>query len=238
LGFFQAGAAIHINPYLQKMAGDLSISELRALAEAFYDAELYPELLRLVSAYMGREGYDLCRRDLELYYPRPFLEAVEKNAQAVALSPALLYGLIRTESAFQADIRSRAGAVGLTQLMPATAAEMAGRIRQQGGPDYTEDGAPDLRDPAANIHIGAVYLSYLTNRLEHPLLAILAYNGGMTRVRRWYAASNSLPKDIFLETIEYPETREYGRKVLSAAAAYGYLFYDMNIGEFFADICK
>ncbi|GHV53677.1 hypothetical protein AGMMS49579_12860 [Spirochaetia bacterium] len=237
LGFFQTGAASHINPYLQKMAGDLSIPELRALAEAFHDAEMYPELLRLVSDYMGRKDYELNRRDLELYYPRPFLEAVEENARAADLPPELLYGLIRTESAFQADIKSHAGAVGLTQLMPATAAEMAGRIRQQGGPDYTREGAVDLRNPETNVHIGAVYLSYLMNRLEHPLLAILAYNGGMTRVRRWYAAA-FLPGDIFLETIEYSETREYGRRVFSAAAAYGYLFYNMNIGELFTDIYK
>ncbi|GHV89839.1 hypothetical protein AGMMS50268_03420 [Spirochaetia bacterium] len=261
LGFFQNGAAIQINPYLQKMKEELSIPELRALAEALHDAELYPELLRLVKDYMGREGYELNRRDLELYYPRPFRELVEKNARAalnptgaavnptgpVALSPELLFGLIRTESAFQADIISRAGAVGLTQLMPATAMEMAGRIRRQNGPDYAEKGAPDLQDPETNIHIGAVYLSYLMNRLEHPLLAILAYNGGMTRVRRWYAASGSLasdrvagplPGDIFLETIEYAETREYGRRVLSAAAAYGYLFYDMSLEQLFTDICK
>ncbi|GHT58331.1 hypothetical protein FACS1894109_12390 [Spirochaetia bacterium] len=243
LGFFQFGAAARINPYLQKMSGELSIPELRALAEAFLETEMYSELLRLVSDYMSREGYELDRRDLELYYPRPFREAVEENARAAALSPELLFGLIRTESAFQADISSRVGAMGLTQLMPATAAEMAGRIKRQGGPDYAEGGTVDLQDPAANIHIGAVYLAYLMNRLEHPLLAVLAYNGGMNRVRRWYGAagspaSNSLPGDIFLETIEYPETREYGRRVLSAAAAYGYLFYDMNVGEFFADICR
>jgi soluble lytic murein transglycosylase len=251
-GFFQTGAASYFNPYLQKMAGDLNIPELRALAEDLHKAELYPELIRLVSEYMGREGYELTRRDLELYYPRPFLVTIEKNARAADLAPELLYGLIRTESAFQADIRSRAGAVGLTQLMPATAEEMAGRIRRASArgerPDYIGDGAPDLQNPEANIRIGAVYLSYLMNRMEHPLLAILAYNGGMNRIRRWYAASDCpvpgpgtsgpLPGDIFLETIEYAETREYGRRVLSAAAAYGYLFYDMSIKRLFTDIYK
>jgi soluble lytic murein transglycosylase len=240
-GFFQTGASAHITAYLQKMAGDLSVPELRALAGAFREAGRHQELIRLVSEYMSREDYEPDRRDLELYYPRPFLGPVEENARAAALPPALLFGLIRTESAFQADIRSRAGAMGLTQLMPATAAEMAGRIKRQGGQDYTENGPPDLQNPETNIHIGAVYLSYLMNRLEHPLLAILAYNGGMNRVRRWYAASGRpgpLPGDIFLETIEYAETREYGRRVLSAAAAYGYLFYDVSMGRLFTDICK
>ncbi|GHV14294.1 hypothetical protein FACS189491_10430 [Spirochaetia bacterium] len=243
LGFFQSGAASKINPYLKKISADLSIPELRALAEAFSDTEMYPELLRLVQEYMDRKDYKLNRRDLELFYPRPFLEVVEEKARAADLSPELLYGLIRTESAFQADIISRAGAVGLTQLMPATAVEMADRIRRsrshegEGGPAYVKDGAVDLQNPEINIHIGAVYLSYLMDRMAHPLLAILAYNGGMNRVRRWYGAV-SLPGDIFLETVEYPETREYGRRVFSAAAIYGYLFYDMNMEQLFTDICK
>jgi len=83
----------------------------------------------------------------------------------------------------------------------------------------------DLLDPAANIHMGAVYLSYLETRMGDPLLAILAYNGGMNRVRRW---RNSIPvkfpPDLFLETVEYAETMEYGRAVLGAAAMYKALY--------------
>jgi soluble lytic murein transglycosylase len=121
--------------------------------------------------------------------------------------------------------------------MPPTAQEMAGRIKRQGGPDYTGEEA-DLRNPETNLYIGAFYLNYLWNRLEHPLLSILAYNGGMNRVRRWYEASGPLPGDLFLETIEYRETRQYGRKVVSAAAVYGYLYYQVNPEAFIADICK
>jgi soluble lytic murein transglycosylase len=165
---------------------------------------------------------------------------VEEAAARTGQDSALLYGLIRTESAFQADIVSRAGAVGLTQLMPATAEEMAGRVKRQGGPDYTENGGPNLRNPAANIHIGAVYLEYLMTLLENPLPALLAYNGGIGRLRRWRSspAARDLPGDLFLETIEYQETREYGRKVIAAAAAYACLYYDMIPETLFADICK
>jgi soluble lytic murein transglycosylase len=82
--------------------------------------------------------------------------------------------------------------------------------------------------------------------LDHPLLSILAYNGGMNRVRRWYreAARNfdpslpALPGDLFLETIELAETRNYGRKVISAALIYGTLYYDMKADSFLADICR
>jgi soluble lytic murein transglycosylase len=110
--------------------------------------------------------------------------------------------------------------------MPATAEEMAGRIRRTGGPDYAapDSGGLDLSDPGVNIHIGAYYLNYLMGRFENTLLSLLAYNGGMNRIRRWKAA-NTLPPDLFLETIAYRETREYGRKVMAAAAVYRELYY-------------
>jgi soluble lytic murein transglycosylase len=202
------------------------------------EAGLYADLIRHVNAYMGREDYELDRRDLELAYPRPFRELVEERSAAAGFPPELLWALVRTESAFQAEIVSWAGAAGLTQLMPSTAREMAGRIKRQGGPDYTGEGEPDLRNPETNLYIGAFYLAYLRDRLEHPLLSVLAYNGGMNRVRRWYEDAGSLPGDLFLETVEYRETREYGRKVVSAAAVYGFLYYRVNPEGFIADICK
>jgi soluble lytic murein transglycosylase len=178
------------------------------------------------------------KRDLELYYPRAFADLVEALAGDTEIPVELLFGLIRTESAFAPGIRSRVGAAGLTQLMPATAKEMADRIRRRGGPDYAEGGEIDLENPAANIHLGAVYLRYLMDRTESPMMALLAYNGGMGRLRRWRNAEAKLPGDLFLETIEYNETREYGRKVLAAAAAYGYLYYDMTMEAVVADIYR
>jgi soluble lytic murein transglycosylase len=166
---------------------------------------------------------------MELWFPRPYGELARKYAEETGAPLALLYGLIRTESAFQSGIVSHAGAAGLTQLMPATAEEMAARILKEGGPDYaaTEGGAAaglDLKDPAANIHIGAYYLMFLMTRFEgDTLLSLLAYNGGMNRIRRWKAAT-ALPTDLFLETVSLSETREYGRKVIAASEVYKQLY--------------
>jgi len=239
MGFFENDAARYAPRYIKEVENDLSPEELRCLADALGSAGQYQESMRLVSLYINRSGYHLTRQDLELLYPRPFKELVEQYAQETGIDPSLLFGLIRTESAFNPDIVSRAGAIGLTQLLPATAQEMAVRIRRRGGPDYIrngdagEDSAIDLCDPAANIHIGAAYLAYLNERMEDPLLALLAYNGGINRVRRWRgavnrlsgAASVSLPPDLFLETIEYSETRNYGRSVMGAAAMYKELYF-------------
>jgi soluble lytic murein transglycosylase len=233
LGFFKHGAGAFMTAYLP---GDLSITDTRLLARAAHDAGRYADAIRLVASCMEKVDYVPHREDFEIAYPRPFRDLIERNAEENGLPPELLFGLVRTESAFQADIVSWAGAVGLTQLMPATAEETAARIKRQGGPDYAGPGALDLRDPAVNIHIGAAYLSYLTGRLETPLFALLAYNGGLTRLRRWRSADQDLPGDLFLETVEYAETREYGRRVLAAAAVYGYLYYDLKPDAVFAGI--
>jgi soluble lytic murein transglycosylase len=194
--------------------------------------------MRVVSFFISRDDYVIDRRDMELNYPRPYRELIERYAKENGIPAELLFALVRTESAFTASSRSWAGAVGLAQLMPATALEMADRLSRRGGPDYVKDGEVDLEESEANLHLGAVYLAYLMDRMENPLLALLAYNGGMGRVRRWRSAEQALPPDLFLETIEYPETRDYARKVLASAAAYGYLYYDLSMEAVLADIYR
>jgi soluble lytic murein transglycosylase len=238
LGFFRYGAAGLAFDFVARDADRLSPEELRTLAAAFAAEGRREESIRTVSYYAGRDGYRMQRQDLELYYPRGFPELVEAAAKEESLPRELLFGLIRTESAFSPGIRSWAGAIGLTQLMESTAADMADRLRRRGGPDYAASGEINLEDPEANIRLGAAYLRYLMDRTESPLMALLAYNGGIGRLRRWRRAEPALRGDLFLETVEYNETREYGRKVLAAAAVYGYLYYGMTMEAVFADMYK
>jgi soluble lytic murein transglycosylase len=225
LGFFKNDAASLSQRYIDAVEKELSPDELRAVAQALAQAGMYAQSVWLVAKYINREDYAPLGIDMELWFPRPYRELVEKYAEETGIAPSLLFGLIRTESAFQSGVISRAGAVGLTQLMPETAQEMAERIRRAGGPDYAagEDGL-DLSDPGQNIHIGAYYLNYLNVRFEDILLSLLAYNGGMNRVRRLRSAS-TMPVDLFLETISISETRNYGRRVMAAAAVYEELYY-------------
>jgi soluble lytic murein transglycosylase len=216
----------------------LSTEELRKLSEALAASPSPEESIRLTGRYMERKDYQMVRRDLELYYPRPFKNLIEDRAREAGIPAAIFFGLIHTESAFIPGAGSWAGALGLAQLMPATARETAGRLVRQGGPDYIENGQLDLLDPKINVHLGAVYLGYLMEHMGSPLEALLAYNGGMGRVRTWRSAESKLPEDLFLETIDIQETREYGKKVLGAAAAYGYLYYGMTMEAVVADIFK
>ena len=243
LGFFEYGAASFALPYIRERElstspQELSLEELRMIADALAASGLWKESLDLVSRYTSWKDYGLSYPDLTLFYPQPFRELIEKYAGEAELGPEILYGLIRTESYFVSGIVSSAGAVGLTQLMPPTAEEMAVRIARLGGPDY-RGALLNLKDPEINVHIGSYYLRYLIDQMGSPMLALLAYNGGMGRVRRWLAADRqkgALPLDLFLETIEITETREYGRRVLAAAAVYGYLYYGMSMEEVAEDI--
>jgi len=112
--------------------------------------------------------------------------------------------------------------VGLSQLMELTAEDIARRLKIQ---DYS------LTDPETNIHFGAYYLENLVSRCNNSLLlGFFSYNAGITRVRRWLKSSlvefdkkSNMPLDLFLETLPFSETREYGRKLISATAMYTWL---------------
>ena len=226
LGFFRNGASHLANPYIRSNERNLSAPELRSLAQAYADQNMHPQAMRLAGIYINREPYTRERRDLELMFPRPFLELTEKYAREFKITPQLLFGLIRAESAFQHAVVSHAGAVGLTQLMPATAKEMSDRLRRSGGRNYTNHSNElDLTDPELNVHIGTFYFNYLIGMFEDPQLALMAYNGGMNRVRRWQRANPKLPADLIAETANIYETRDYARRLIGFAAVYRELYY-------------
>ncbi|MDR2662518.1 MAG: lytic transglycosylase domain-containing protein [Treponema sp.] len=234
--FFDFGAGSYAMKYLRENMDRYTKYEMRTLAGTFAGAGRYLESIQIVGLYMRREGYVMETEDLELYYPKPFSQLIEKYARANGIHPQMFFGLIRTESAFIPDIASHAGATGLAQLMPGTAKEVAAVIKKRGGPDFAAGGDIDLTDPEINVQMGAVYLKDLTDSLGSPMLALLAYNGGPARIRRLRRAAPSLPEDLFVETIAITETRNYGKQVMAAAAAYGYLYYGMSMHEVVSNI--
>jgi len=226
LGFFSNDAPELSVPYIRSMEGTLTPDELRAAAQALDEKEMYTQSIRLIQLYINREDYVKKRRDLEIMYPRPFLELVETHGRNFNIAPSLLFGLMRQESVFQSAVVSRAGAVGLMQLMQPTAQDMASRIRRAGGPDFfSANGTIDSANPAVNVYIGAYYYNYLRNLFgSNDQLSLMAYNGGLARVRRWRSAS-SLPVDLLVETITVYETRDYGKRIPANAKVYEELYY-------------
>lgn len=236
--FFELGAWKYAMPYLRENADRYKKQEMRTIARTFAASGRYLESIQIIGILMREANYKMEKTDLELYYPKPFLELIEKNAKANNIQPYVLLGLVRIESAFIPDIVSAAGAVGLAQIMPFTGKQVAATIKRRGGPDFEANGSIDLTNPEVNVYIGAVYLSDLTSSMGTPMLALMGYNGGPGRINRLRRAAPSLPEDIFIETVPITETRNYGKRVMAAAAAYGYLYYGMSMHEIVSSIFK
>lgn len=152
-------------------------------------------------------------------YPFPYRPMVEREAATRGLDPLLMAALIRQESAFVADIRSGAGAIGLMQVMPATGREVAGRI----GPDaYTPE---SLETPEVNLHLGSTFLADMLERFGPELpLVLSAYNAGPTRAVRWQAFPEAADPLRFTERIPFTETRGYVKNVTRNRVLYEVLW--------------
>lgn len=127
-------------------------------------------------------------------------------AGAEAAVPAtLLAAVAKQESRFSPTVRSPVGAVGLLQLMPATAEELMGRPLA----------AEELEQPALNARLGARYLGQLLERWQgDPLLAVASYNAGPNAVAAWIDPRLASEPELWVEAIPFPETRLYVKKVL------------------------
>ena len=207
-------------------------------ALALYRADLDNEALReWIWALRGRDDRDLLAaaevarlanepdraintadRTVELHdfaqrYPIPHREALAASARLWSLDEAMVYSIIRQESRFMAEARSRVGAMGLMQLMPATARWVARQIPVQPfSPSM-------LTQPEVNIRMGTYYFKRVLDDLGHPLLATAAYNAGPGRARRW-RDDRALEGAIYAETIPFSETRDYVKKVFANAWFY------------------
>jgi len=222
--FFKYGCGQYLYPYIKKEIENLSPEELRFFAKKFQESGNWQDSILLSNNFINRKDYALRKNDLEFSYPRGYREYVENYAREAGIDKALFFSLIRQESLFNAKAHSSKNAGGLTQLMEETALETAEKLARAGGSNYIEDGKVDLFNPEINIHLGALYLKELLVRLENEESAILAYNGGITRIRRLRRGAGELPEELFLEGLELSETREYGRFVLGGRAIYNFLY--------------
>jgi soluble lytic murein transglycosylase len=149
--------------------------------------------------------------DLALRYPLPFRQSFEQHASAASIPTTWALGIARSESLFMRDVRSRAGAIGLMQLMPATGRQVAREVK------IAYSGIDTLTDPNDNILLGTTYLGSMVARYDgNHVLATAAYNAGPHRVDRWLPQSSVIDARIWIENIPFNETRKYVRRVLAA----------------------
>lgn len=156
-------------------------------------------------------------RDLEVLFPRPHAELVKKAAEDSGIPAAWIYSVMRKESAFKPDATSSAGALGLLQMMPGTAA-MTARAAGQPVPP-----AESLKDPAVNVPLGALHLREVLDKSEGRWqMALAAYNAGYRAVARWRPPS-TMEADVWIENIPFNETRTYVQRILFHVGVYQWL---------------
>ncbi len=154
-----------------------------------------------------------------LAWPRAHERALTPAAIAEGVPPALLWGLAREESTFDESVVSWAGAVGLCQLMPGTAADEARSLKL---PPPT---VADLVKPPLNARLGASHLGRRLKGMGHPFKAIAAYNAGPGSVAKWMPpAGVRMPVDRWVEQIPFDETRNYVKKVTGSWVTYALLY--------------
>jgi soluble lytic murein transglycosylase len=149
-----------------------------------------------------------------LGYPLAYQAELSAAATEFEVPPLVMQGLSREESAFEAEVISWAGAIGLCQLMPPTAKEEAKLIGYRGSVEL-----PALREPTLNARLGSAHLGRRWKQLKHPFLAIAAYNAGPGNVKKWLRRVSG-PVDTFVESIPVEQTRNYVKKVTGSWVTY------------------
>ncbi len=197
-----------------------SVALLQRLSRAS-DVRSRAALLAEVAAFSGDAEipYRMARdhlapgiRTQRWAYPDAHADVLRPAARLLGTDPSLVLSVMRRESAFVAAARSRAGAEGLLQLRPATAARLASLL---GIPGDT-----DLSAPAGNTRLGVSYLALLADRFAMPAQVLAAYNAGPAAAAAWSRVRAGLPLDEWVEDIPYRETRQYVRTVLADQARY------------------
>lgn len=192
-----------IRPWLSYVHLSLDYGFIRsAISEA--------ERVQRQIARLGNEHFQACLSTLQtLSYPMPYPEIFQSVARDREIPSSLLYAIARTESYFDENAKSSAGALGLAQLLPQTAKQEGLRENES------------LFDPKVNLNLGAKHLARLLTSYEGDrVLAVAAYNAGASAVNRWRARYGDIDQLLWIELIAYPETRNYVKRVLLAEQIY------------------
>jgi soluble lytic murein transglycosylase len=159
------------------------------------------------------------QRLVRVTYPFPYEELVRREAAEWGIDVYVMAAIIRQESAFKVDIVSRAGAIGLMQVMPPTGAQLA---RAHGPEGFTDDA---LTKAEVNLHLGAAFFVDMSRRYEDDLpLVLSAYNAGPTRATRWRSYPEAADPLRFTERIPFVETRGYVKSVRRNVGLYRVLY--------------
>ena len=196
---------------------------VRALAESLSDngdRALASEFGQLIGRQdLGVWTARAARNNGTAFYYRSAFPTHVSNAPSGKMW-ALVHGITRQESSFDRSAVSHAGARGMMQLMPGTAAEEAGKM------EIVYDSGRLTTDPAYNVMLGSHYFQRLVDQWDgNFVLAVASYNAGAGNVRKWVARygdprSQSVDTLRWIEQIPFTETKGYVQRVLENTVVY------------------
>jgi tetratricopeptide (TPR) repeat protein len=195
----------------QSFPGNLSLQFRLSLSYQKYDASMqaFRVARRLTWRIPPENRNNLPFLIYKLFYPTFYADVIKRESGIREVDPFLVSAVIRQESIFNPLIVSPAGAVGLMQIMPFTGKAVAKWLNES----FTID---SLYQPNTNIRWGTRYLKELLDQFDGNLVLVLGgYNGGPNNAQRWYEKNKDEDFDLFIEDIEFSETRTYVKKVLS-----------------------
>jgi soluble lytic murein transglycosylase len=204
---------------VRRSTGD--VRRLYALSAAYAQDARHFQSLRILKRYfvgLARSAPPaLPRAFWDFLYPLGWRTELTDAASRAALDPYFVAAVVREESSFDPQARSRVGARGLMQLMPDTARQLAKGRGLPAGDDM-------LADPATNLVLGSAYLAGLMKEFGEPRLAVAAYNAGPARVREWWKGRATDDLEVWVELIPFAETRFFVRRVMLSWEEYRRLY--------------
>lgn len=163
--------------------------------------------------------FNIPQRVYKKIYKAEYSEYVYKYAQEYNVDPLMVFAIIKAESNFNPNVVSNSGAVGLMQLMDATAEELCNKL------DIFYVKKVSLYNPELNIQLGTKYFSDLMKEYDNNyLLALTAYNAGIGNVKKWIDAGIINEDGSNIENIPYKETNNYVRKIVRDYRIYKELY--------------
>ncbi len=233
----------HHDPSIVRIKELLKLSRIQqAKREWSYKVSLLTEEQKLEAAEYAHhmQWYDLAMSTLSktqndnaliFRFPLAHHPKIIHEATKNAIDPAWVFAVTRQESAFIPYAQSPVGAMGLMQLMPRTAQEVAKTLKKH----YTSKQA--LSNPNLNIELGTAYLKNLHGFMQHnPVLATASYNAGPGRIKEWLPPS-TMAADIWIENIPFEETRDYVQNVITYTGIYrGILGNKLDLENLLPDI--
>ncbi len=155
---------------------------------------------------------------LKVIFPLDYWPLITKYTAGYGLDPYLIAALINQESAFDARIKSSAGAIGLMQVLPSTGRQYARKLH------IRRFSTASLTRPETNVQIGVAYFADVVSRAGGVHFALASYNAGEQRVREWNAERGRLDLDEYIDGIPFPETQGYVKRIIGTTEDYRRLY--------------